>query len=235
VSMTINANARWSNEDKSINLLFLFLMSQIKYIFRDFWWVVGKIDIPRKGYVAQLEKMYNLPKETIFQYLTDPINKFRRWEISEKENRNAFSKNIQLPIHKNIPKLFNSPPHTYAALHKSTIAFVKKLQERGYKCVILSDEWVPQSNQLRKAWWYDGFDDVLLSCEIGLSKHDDKTNSTTKIFTYALKKYAIKPWEVIFVDDVEKNCEVAKKLWMQTVVAASPRQTIRDIKNILKI
>jgi HAD superfamily hydrolase (TIGR01509 family) len=44
-----------------------------------------------------------------------------------------------------------------------------------------------------------------------LSKYDDIQNETTKIFDYALKKYKIHPDEVIFIDDVEKNCIVAQK------------------------
>lgn len=179
--------------------------------------------------------MYNLPRSVLFQDLSVPMNKFRRGEISEKETRETFSKNSGLPIHKNISRLFNTPLREYAEPYKSIATFVKTLQKQGYKCVVLSDDYAPQLQKIREACWYDGFDDVLLSCEIGLSKHDDKTNGTTKIFSYALKKYAIKPWEAIFVDDMEKNCEVAKKLWMKTVVATSPRQTIRDIKNILKI
>jgi len=63
------------------------------------------------------------------------------------------------------------------------------------------------------------FDDVLISCAIGLSKHDDKIHGTNKIFTYALQKYAITPQEAIFVDDVEANCAVAQQLGIKTIVA----------------
>lgn len=210
-------------------------MSQIKYIFRDFWWTVAKINIKKDGYVAQLERMYNLPRSILFEYLSAPMDKFRRWEISEKETRETFSKNIGLPMNKNISILFHTSLDDYSTLYQSIIAFVKKLQKNRYKCIILSDDFVPQTKKNYKAWRYKSFDDLLISCEIWLSKHDDRINGTTKIFSYALKKYNIKPWEAILVDDVEKNCKIAKKIWIKTVVATSPRQTIRDVKKLLKI
>ncbi|MCX6824423.1 MAG: HAD hydrolase-like protein [candidate division SR1 bacterium] len=210
-------------------------MSKIKYIFRDFWGTVAKINIKKDGYFAKLIKMYDIPKDSLKKNLSLSMDKFRRGEISEKDHRKIFSQNVGLPIHKNISSLFHTPLNKYTTLYKSIIAFVKKLQKAGYICVILSDEWVPQSNQLRKAGWYNGFDDILLSCEIGLSKHDDKTNGTTKIFDYVLKRYKIKSGEAIFIDDVEKNCIVAQKLGIKTIFATKPTQVIKDLKKILNI
>jgi FMN phosphatase YigB (HAD superfamily) len=50
-----------------------------------------------------------------------------------------------------------------------------------------------------------------------------------------LKKYKILANECLFVDDKDKNCKVADVVWMKTVLAKNPRQTIRDIKELLKI
>jgi FMN phosphatase YigB (HAD superfamily) len=50
-----------------------------------------------------------------------------------------------------------------------------------------------------------------------------------------LKKYKIHPDEVIFIDDVEKNCIVAQKAWIKSIVAKGPRYIIKEVKKMLKI
>ncbi len=209
-------------------------MPKIKYIFRDFWGTVARLGI-RNTYRRQLEKIYGISEDIIRKAYDPPMDKFRRWEINEEKFWKIFSKNIHLPIHKDSLKLFHIPVKTYANVYKSTISLVSKLQKLGCKSVILSDDIEPQCVKINEQWRYNYFDDVIISCDIWISKHDDKINNTTKIFRYALKKYKLQPEEAIFVDDIEANCDQAKKLWIKTVVAKSPRQTVRDIKKILKI
>lgn len=209
-------------------------MPQIKYIFRDFWWTVAKINKHKDSYLSQMERMFDLPRSDFWLFLSPSMNKFRRGEISEEETRLEFFRQSKLPV-KDMSRLFHTPLKKYTYLYKSIIGLVKKLQSFGYKCVILSDDYVPQVNKVRKVWRYDCFDDVLLSCEIGMSKYDDVTNGTTKIFSYVLKKYHLKPQEAIFIDDVEKNCAVAEQLGIKTVVAKGPRETIREVKKLLGI
>ena len=210
-------------------------MTKIKYIFRDFWWVVAQLDVVQHSYISRISSMYGISREELLKYLSNPLNKFRRWEISEQVFWKTFSQSIQLPLHKDYKKIFHTPLTEYSVYYKSIIAFVHRLQKLGYVCVILSDEVKPQAMKIRRGWWYEWFDDRLLSFEIGLSKYDDKINNTTKIFRYALKKYKLKPQEAIFIDDVAKNCAVAEKLGIKTVVAKGPRETIREVKKILKI
>jgi FMN phosphatase YigB (HAD superfamily) len=68
-----------------------------------------------------------------------------------------------------------------------------------------------------------------------LSKYDDAKNNTTKIFDYALKKYKTQVSKVIFIDDTEHNCEVARKMGIKTILAKNARQIIKDAKKMLRI
>jgi len=210
-------------------------MSKIKYIFRDFWWTVAKIDVQKYGYAAQIAEMYNISKQKVWDALSEPMNKFRRWEINESTLWKAFSKNIQLPVHKDSSNVFNKEVEHHFGLYKSIIVFIEKIQKLWYKCVILSDENKPQSTKIKKIWRYDVFDDVLLSHDIWISKYDDVQNNTTKIFRYVLKKYKLQSKEAIFIDDREDNCLLAKKAWIKVILAKYPRQVIQNVKKILKI
>lgn len=210
-------------------------MSKIKYILRDFWWVIIKINLKKDWYAAQIARIYNLSREEMWKHTKKPFAKFRRGEIDEK----TFWKMLSISTWSKIPsacsKVFTTNPKDYSKPNKSIINFIKKIKKLWYTSILLSDVYPPNKDQTKKLWRYDEFEHMVLSCNVGLSKFDDTVDGTTKIFDYALKKYNIKADEVIFIDDVEKNCLVAQKLWIKTVVAAKPSQVVREVKKLLKI
>ncbi|MCF7835024.1 HAD-IA family hydrolase [Candidatus Gracilibacteria bacterium] len=210
-------------------------MNNIKYIFRDFRGTIMKLDTKKYGHVTQISNIYNIPKNEIRKAVEKPLAKMRRGEITEKNFRKEFSKNINKPILKDCSKIFHTPVELYSKPYKNIINLILKLKKLGYKNIILSDDFKAQTKNVKKTGLHKYFDDKILSCEVGLSKFDDTVNGTTKIFEYALKKYGIQGSEAVFVDDLEKNCIVANKLGIKTIVAQNSKQTIRDLKNILKI
>jgi len=210
-------------------------MSKIKYIFRDFWWVVATLDYKKSAHMAFIAKAYKIERSELRKYIEKPFEPFRRGEISEQKFREMLSKNIWVKTPAAAKKVFHVCPSGYAVLRKSIINFINKLKKLWYISVLLSDVYPPTKAITKKLWRYDFFDKLILSCDVGLSKFDDVTNWTTKIFDYALKKYKVKPDEALFIDDVEKNCLVAQKAWMKTLIAEKPSQVIRDLKELLKI
>jgi FMN phosphatase YigB (HAD superfamily) len=159
----------------------------------------------------------------------------REWKISEKTFWEIISKKTNTEPHPNNKTIFSTPPHVYASLNKSIIRLIIKLKKLWYKSVLLSDEFKPQGESIKKLWRYDSFDFTILSCDIWLSKYNDVKNGTTKVFDYIIKKYKLKPQEAIFIDDRKVNCMVAEKTWIKSILAEKPTQVIRDIKKILKI
>jgi len=210
-------------------------MNNIKYIFRDFRWTVVNLDVKKHWYVSQISKIYDTTKDEIRKSLSDPRSKLRRWEISESELWDQFSQNLGQTTHKECLTMFHKKDDILWKPYKSIVKFKDKLQNLWFKNIILSDEIQAQGENIRKIWRYDGFEDVILSCDIWLSKYDDVENNTTEIFDYALKKYNIQAEEVIFVDDTEKNCLAAATLWIKTVHAKDSKQVIKDLKKILNI
>lgn len=208
-------------------------MSQIKYIFRDFWWVVAKLDKKKSSYLSQMAIAYQLPREDISKIASPYISQLGRWAITENKFWKIISQKIGVPTPQMVKMIFHQPLESYAKLNTSIIRFVSKLQKLGYICIVLSDDNVPQSLSLKKSGRYKQFDDVLISCDIKLSKYSDRITGTDEVFTYVLKKYNLTPSEMIFIDDVAENCVVAKRLKIKTVLAQTPMQVIRDIKKIL--
>lgn len=112
---------------------------------------------------------------------------------------------------------------------------IPKLKEAWYSCTLLSDVFLTDKIYVAKQWRYDAFDDIILSCDIGLSKSQDYLDNTQKIFEYALAKYKQNAEECIFIDDREPNCEAAERAGIQTIQATSPEVTIQKLKDILDI
>lgn len=194
-----------------------------------------KLDTKKNWHITQIANIYNMPKSEIRKAVADPLAKMRRWEITEKKFWKEFSNNLNKPIFKDCSKIFHTPVELYSKPYKNIINLILKLKKLWYKNIILSDDFKAQTKNVKKTGLHKYFNDKILSCEVGLSKFDDTVNDTTKIFDYALKKYWIQWNEAVFVDDLEKNCEVAKKLWIKSIVAQNPRQTVRELKETLKI
>ena len=211
-------------------------MDKIKYIFRDFGWVIVRYKI-KLAFFKKISRLYGLDRKIVGPILSKYMYKIRTGKISENDFRKKLSKNLKKPepIQKDKDKIFAKDIHKIFALNTSIITFVKKLKWLGYTSIILSDIFEPTKKIIKKIGRYDEFDGLILSCDVWLSKYDDIQNETTKIFDYALKKYKIHADEVIFIDDVEKNCIVAQHAWIKSIVAKGPRYTIREVKKILKI
>jgi putative hydrolase of the HAD superfamily len=115
------------------------------------------------------------------------------------------------------------------SLNLPIIKLVHDLKVRGITTVVLSNTIPPHVQIVRKFGWYNEFDKVFLSCEIGLRKPDPKA------YEYALDKLGILGSECIFIDDVPENLVPAEKLGMKTVLATDPKQVVADVESLLAV
>jgi HAD superfamily hydrolase (TIGR01509 family) len=83
------------------------------------------------------------------------------------------------------------------------------------------------ADQVRAAGLYEGFDPVLLSCEIHLAKPDPA------VYEYALKALGLPGNEVLFIDDQQRFMP-PEHFGMATVLAVSPQQIVDDVTALIK-
>ncbi len=110
---------------------------------------------------------------------------------------------------------------------------IKRLKWLWYTCTVLSDIFPTDKKYVQDQWWYDVFDDLILSCDVWLSKSQDKNNHSQQIFEYALQKYHQDASECVFIDDRKSNCESAERAGIQSILATSPQQVIQDLNWLL--
>lgn len=89
---------------------------------------------------------------------------------------------------------------------------------------ILSNVFAMNAQVLREQGWYDGFDPVVLSCDVGYAKPDKE------IYDIAIERCHVKANEILFIDDQDKCIGPAISLGMAVVQAFSPDQTAHDVR-----
>lgn len=107
-------------------------------------------------------------------------------------------------------------------------AFTKELQSYGYVTGILSNVFPNTAADIRAAGWYDLYDPVLLSCDLGMAKPD------REIYEHAVGRLGLPAEAIIFVDDQERCLEPARQLGMTTILARDAQQIIADISELIR-
>lgn len=103
----------------------------------------------------------------------------------------------------------------------------EELRQAGIKTGILSNVFGPGVMALRSGGFYDGFAPVLLSCEVGYAKPDEK------FYQMAIDQLGVKPEEMIFIDDQKICLEPAKTMGIHVILAKTPEQIVHDTKKLV--
>jgi epoxide hydrolase-like predicted phosphatase len=141
----------------------------------------------------------------------------------------SFFEELNKRYHGNLTKEeFLEHTHALTTPAKEVYELAETLRAHGIKTGILSNVFAMSAEQLRREGKYDGFDPVILSCEEGCAKPDEKFYET------AIARVGVKPEEILFIDDQSKCIPPAQKLGMRTIVAVSPEQIVADTKTLIR-
>jgi putative hydrolase of the HAD superfamily len=113
-------------------------------------------------------------------------------------------------------------------LQPELFEYAAQLRAEGYKTAVLSNIYSPITWILRRMGDLKDFDPVVYSSDIGVRK------PSPQAYHAVLDKLDLKPQECIFVDNRPDNIQGAKKVGMQTVLDENTKQTIADVKQIIK-
>lgn len=122
---------------------------------------------------------------------------------------------------------FTANNQAFAVRCQQVYDMVAKLRAAGIKTGILSNVYQISGDQLRAAGCYNGFDPVLLSCEVHLAKPDPA------VYRLALERLGLSANEVLFIDD-QQRLMPPESLGIHTILAVSPQQIEDDIRAIIQ-
>ncbi|NCC19490.1 HAD family phosphatase [Candidatus Saccharibacteria bacterium] len=179
-----------------------------------------------EGNVAVTKDLTNeldISREVLSQIWAEEIPLLGLGEIDESEFWRRVSEKHQLrnisPDENLLGRAFIEHLVPFVEVQK----LVKDLGGFGVKTAVLSNTIEPHAKALREAGLYDGFDEVLLSHEIGLRKPFSKT------YEYALDVLRANPQTTIFIDDDPQNTKAASQLGIHSVTFVNPEQLKRDL------
>ncbi|MDP3992319.1 MAG: HAD family phosphatase [Nanoarchaeota archaeon] len=169
-------------------------------------------------------------KTNLDQYLDSidtPYAKSIEGKISEEKALRIMARNLKTTP-KKLRKLYLKTYKKYYTLNKELLEFAFKKKKQGYKIAILSDQWYLSKKALFSRDFYDKFDAVIISCDVGLRKPNPK------IYRLTLKKLKVKPKESVFIDNQKWNLVPARKLGMKNILFKNNKQSIKELNQILK-
>ena len=195
--------------------------AQIKVIVFDFGSVIAKTDKEQvNDFITQ---MLNIPKEQAENAIIE-LKQHTNQEKDEEEFwiNYARENNIFLPDH----WLEQLNGARLCAIHEvpGMVALVNELQNRGFQTALLSNVRKSQSEIKRKLGYYDLFNPVILSCDVGIKKPDPM------IFKILLDKLEADPETVLFVDNQERNIDAARSLGIDGIVFKDKNQFVQELK-----
>lgn len=103
-----------------------------------------------------------------------------------------------------------------------------RLRQNSIRTGMLSNMYGSSADLLRASGNYDGFDPVVLSYQENLAKPDPA------FYKLAINKLALKPEEILFIDDQERFLAPARQLGMKTILAGSEEQIVQDTEQLIK-
>jgi putative hydrolase of the HAD superfamily len=108
-----------------------------------------------------------------------------------------------------------------AKIDPTMIEFMAELK-KSYKLGLLTNSSDNTRKYIEQAELDKLFDEMVFSHEVGMIKPD------RKIYEYALKKLAVKPEQVVFIDDKPENVAAAKKLGIRGIIFKSTKKLKQD-------
>ncbi len=116
----------------------------------------------------------------------------------------------------------------YLTLNKPMFAYAKILQKRGYTILFLSKNTPGQFREiLAKYRVRQYFKHIINTFDLGLPKASPKT------IRFGLKKFHVKPAEVVMIDDQDFNLTAPARVGVHTILYKNNAQALREFQKLL--
>ncbi|EOS78030.1 epoxide hydrolase domain-like phosphatase [Lachnospiraceae bacterium 10-1] len=170
--------------------------------------------------------------EEIFEKLADATvrspfwNEMDRGKLSDEELLEGFIKNDS-SIEKEIREVFENVEEIIQRFDYA-IPWIRELKEKGYHIYVISNFSRKAHVECIKALdFLEEIDGEILSYQVKLIK------PSPEIYQLLCSKYNLKAEECVFIDDLPKNVEAARKEGMKGLIFESLDQAKRELEEIL--
>ncbi len=189
--------------------------AEIKAVIFDFGGVIANVD--RSQLTNFLKDSFPISEEEankLLQAWHTDINEGK----DEKQFWNHYAVSVNSSLSPDWLSRFEKVQENALRPFPEMLAAIQQLKRHGYRVGLLSNVTPQHAAIIRKLGYYNLFDPLLLSCDIGVRKPDPKA------FEIMLKALSpLQPQEVLFVDDQKVNTDAAEKLGIQVIHLLRPQ------------
>ena len=199
-------------------------MKKIKLIIVDLYGVVSKGSYWDTTF--WLAKKFGLQPRDIYKILYHKyFNQAALGKISEKTFFTKALKDLKINLNW---KIVREKHLSFQKPNRQVIKLCKNLQTQGYTVLLLSKNIPSHFNHTKKTFGLNKiFKHIYNTFDLKLPKASKKT------VVWVLKKFKIKPEEIIFIDDQDFNLVEAKKMGVNTTHYKNFLQLKRDINKYI--
>lgn len=200
-------------------------MNEIKIVLLDY----GRIVAPEDG-APVIHSVYGTSSDDkeSFELFGSLRHDLALGKINENDIRNLLIKKGHI-IPDDYKKRWESTIENHLRPTTRMIKHIEELKTHSYDVALLSNVWPLSAEIIRKNGWYDYFDELYLSCDIGMAKPDKN------IYDTVLQNLAVSANQILFVDDKEANLTYPQTLGMHTIKADSPLDAVKKITKYLDL
>lgn len=186
-------------------------------------WQSGMYDVYGKH-----EQRHNLPDKTLRNILQEYMY---RGGIGEFHSFPEFIRATKPPLELTVEELNEIFEEGNASMwvRPEMVEYIEKLKQK-YPIALLSNFVAGIEGFLQEVFKiYHLFDVIVSSYNVKMRKPD------APIYEYTLKQLGAKAAETVFIDDMPKNVEAAKRLGMAGIVFETSEQCQKDLNALLEL
>jgi len=201
---------------------------EIKVVIFDLWKTLVYKDL-RNGTIDVIRREFNLKgSREVLRKKFEMALQTRKWKdkysayefLCKKMGIDACEQNVNTVLG------IRDKREKRARLYSHSLPLIKKLKQDGYKIALLSNTSIFSVEYLRKnTSLLNSIDYTMFSFE------DGEVKPSLKGFKKIMKRYGVKPDEVLMIgDSLVDDIRPAKKLGINTIRFENPRQLKRELK-----
>jgi epoxide hydrolase-like predicted phosphatase len=184
-----------------------------------------------RAYSREMGLPSELVKEAFLEAYThhegdSPVHRMETGEITVEEFSQGLAavlserSGVHVPHEDLVQRLFSRLEYDEAMFAAVTAA-----RRAGVKTALLSNSWGSENYPHER--FEQTFDAVVISGEVGLRKPDPE------IFHLAARRLGVAPRDCVFIDDLDRNIEVAEQLGMAGVLHQRTEETVAQVAELL--
>ena len=174
----------------------------------------GVISLPQKSEnVENILRTLNLEYDDFIRIYYNERGAFDNGQVRIEEFWLNFLRECNLESKSDvIPYLIQEDIESWTQLNDSVLQFASESQGKFFKLAVISNMPIDILEYMRKKFeWFGLFDELVFSCEVGMSKPD------IEIYKYGLRKLNLPAGDCLFVDDSPDNVRAAMEVGLHTI------------------